>query len=177
MNTKIKHLTTTGLCVALLCVLSLISVPLGEIPYSLGMLGVFIIGGMLPPGYATTACFCYLLLGGIGMPVFSRFTGGVSVLFGPTGGFLFAYPLMAWVVSCFHKFTLKNKLMTRILGMTVALLVGYAIGTIWFMVLTSCSFTAAVTVCVVPFLWFDIVKIAVAIALLQMHPNSFSRIR
>lgn len=168
MNNKSKKIAITGLLVAGLCILSMLSVSFGGIPYSLSLLGVFLIGGFLTPGYAAGACFCYLLLGLVGIPVFSGFTGGLGVLLGPTGGFLLAYPLMASVIAWVGRMKIKNKMFFWVLGMALALLLGYAMGGGWFAVVTGCSFAVAVGTCVLPFFWFDCIKIAVAVLLLSV---------
>lgn len=171
MKKSVKLVTMTGLCVAVLSVLSVISISIGQIPYSLALLGVLLIGGILPPGYAGAACLCYLLLGVIGIPVFSRFTGGVGILFGPTGGFLIAYPLMAMIVAWIWKYTKRKTMTAQIMGMIPALLLGYILGTAWFMVTTQSSLLVSVTTCTLPFFWFDAIKIVVAVALLRRLPS------
>lgn len=171
MKTSTRNISITGLCVGILSVLSLISVSIGEIPYSFSVLGVFLVGGLLSPGYAGATCLCYLLLGAIGIPIFSRFTGGIGILFGPTGGFLIAYPLMAMLVAWVWKYTKKKTAITQLMGMIPALLLGYILGTSWFMLSTQSSFWVSVATCVLPFIWFDAIKIVVAVALLRRLPS------
>lgn len=167
MKTGTQNITMAGLCVGILCILSLVSVSIGEIPYSLSILGVFLIGGLLSPGYAGATCLCYLLLGAIGIPVFSRFTGGIGILFGPTGGFLLAYPFMAMLVAWVWKCTKRKTMTAQIMGMIPALLLGYILGTVWFMLSTQSSFWVSAATCILPFFWFDAIKIVVAVALLR----------
>lgn len=164
----VKTITMTGLCIAILCVLSVISIPIGEVPYSLALLGVFLIGGLLRPANAGLACLCYLLLGVIGVPVFSRMTGGVGVLFGPTGGYLMAYPFMAMLIAFVRKRSHKKGAIPLVLSMILALLLGYAMGTGWFMLVTGWTLWASLVACVLPFFWFDTIKIAVAVMVLKL---------
>lgn len=163
---NVKSITMTGLCIAILCVLSVISIPIGEVPYSLALLGVFLIGGLLRPANAGLACLSYLLLGVIGVPVFSRMTGGVGVLFGPTGGYLMAYPFMAMLIAFVRKRFCKKSVWFLTVGMILALLLGYAMGTGWFMLVTGWTLWASLAACVLPFFWFDAIKIAVAVIVL-----------
>ncbi len=156
----------TGLCTAILCVLSVISISIGQIPYSLALLGVFFIGGFLRPAYAGVACLCYLLLGTMGVPVFSGFSGGISFLFGPTGGYLLAYPFMAMLISIVLKIFRRKNSFTLAIGMVLALLLGYVFGTIWFMTVTGWTLWAALAACVWPFVWFDVIKAVIAIGIL-----------
>ena len=87
-NHRLRLMCRTALLCALLCVLSVITVPIGAVPVTLGLLGVFLCGMLLPPKFAVSAVLGYLLLGTIGLPVFSSMQGGVGILLGLTGGFL-----------------------------------------------------------------------------------------
>ena len=87
-----KELTRIALFAALTALLSQIIIPLpGAVPISLGTLGVMLCGGLLPPRQAFWSMAAFLLLGGVGLPVFASFGGGLGVLFGPTGGFLWGF--------------------------------------------------------------------------------------
>ena len=168
MKKSVKTITMTGICTAILCILSAIAVYIGQIPYTLALIGVFLIGGILSPIYAGMACLCYLLLGAIGLPVFSGFSGGFGTLFGPTGGFLLAYPFMAMLLSWIRT-RLKNRTAGLLIGMILALLIGYAFGTGWFMLTTKSTFFTAATTCIFPFFWLDGIKIAVSLIILKTY--------
>jgi biotin transport system substrate-specific component len=116
----------------------------------------------------------YILLGAFGLPVFAGFKGGIHVLTGMTGGFIMAYPIMAFVTSIFYqlpkkiKLTAFNKNITHVavptLGMIVSLLICYLIGTLWFSYISGSTYAYAFSVCVLPFIAFDILKIILAVA-------------
>ena len=100
MRTKTTMLLTMAALLCALCaVLSQIQIPIPPVPISLSLLAVHLCGALLGRRWGAAAVCCYLALGAAGLPVFAGFAGGVSVLFGPTGGFLFGYILCAWLVG------------------------------------------------------------------------------
>ena len=85
---------------------------------------------------ASVATLVYILLGMIGMPVFSKFQAGLSVLMGPTGGYILGYVPMVVLAGLSIKLAPKNR-MLQFLGMVIATMVLYVFGTIWYMMLSS----------------------------------------
>ena len=158
-----KELTRIALFAALTALLAQIIIPLpGAVPISLGTLGVMLCGSLLPPRWAFTAQLCYLLLGTVGLPVFSGFGGGPGWLLGPTGGYLLAYPLMALVIGLLVWNRSILPLRTAFLS---GLLVCYLLGTGWLMLSTRCGLSHALAVGVLPFLLPDLLKALLAAAL------------
>ena len=98
-----QYLTLSALLCALLCVLSQIQIPLPPVPVSLALLAVHLCGALLGTRWGAAAVGCYVLLGAVGVPVYAGCAGGVSGLFGPTGGFLFGYILCAMIVGLSQK--------------------------------------------------------------------------
>ena len=96
-----RNLTEIAVITALLCVLGPLTIPIGPVPISLAplaiLLGVYILG--MKRG--TIACMMYLLIGAIGLPVFSGFSGGLGKLAGPTGGYLLGYIFLALIAGFF----------------------------------------------------------------------------
>ena len=91
-----RTLTLTAMLTALLCIAGPLTLPIGPIPLSLATAVMMLTAMLLGTGRALLCVGVYLLMGLIGLPVFSGFTGGVGVLAGPTGGFLLGYlPLTA----------------------------------------------------------------------------------
>ncbi len=152
-NKRSRALTATGLAAALLCVLSPIAIPMGDVPLSLGTLVILVSAAVLGPWRSAAAVAVYLVLGCVGLPVFSGFTGGVGRILGPTGGFLVGYIVLAVIAGLG-----KGKIVPMVIG-TLAL---YAIGTLWYTVYADVPPWTALTVCVMPCLPLDGVKIAVA---------------
>ena len=102
MSSRIRALSRTALLCALLCVLSVITLPIGAVPVTLGTLGVFLCGLLLPTKSACTAILGYLLLGALGLPVFSSMQSGIGILAGITGGYLWGYLPAVSVLSALH---------------------------------------------------------------------------
>lgn len=163
LKTKTARLTFTALFVAINAIMSQISlpVPISAVPFSLGIAAALLTGALLPPACAVTAEAVYVALGAVGLPVFSQFRGGFYVIIGPTGGFLLGYILAAFAVS--HMISRLPKLtFARIFAiMVVGVLICYAVGTPWFMLVTRSGFYAALTACVLTFVIPDILKAAV----------------
>ena len=98
---KTKQLTMTAMFTALTILFAQIILPLSftPVPLSLSLLPVYLSGAILPKRYAVYSQLVYLLTGVAGLPIFAGFKGGPGVLFGPTGGFLIAYPIMAFLTA------------------------------------------------------------------------------
>ena len=84
---------------ALIAVASQIAIPLAMVPINLALLAVFMTGFLLEKRWALTSVMVYLLIGAVGLPVFSGLRGGPQHLVGPTGGYLIGYLLSAGIVS------------------------------------------------------------------------------
>jgi biotin transport system substrate-specific component len=160
-----RELVITGMFTAVICVLSQISIQTQPIPFTLGLLAIFLTGALLSPRYALLATLAYLLLGAFGLPVFAGLKSGIQTLAGPTGGYLMAYPVMAFVTALSYKLIRKYRIIALAAGMLISLALCYLIGTLWFTFITDNSFYSALTLCVFPFILVDLVKIALAIAI------------
>jgi Uncharacterized conserved protein len=162
---KTKDLTIIALFSVLLAVCSWISVP-GTVPFTLQTFGVFVTVGLLGGKRGTMAVLVYTLLGAIGIPVFAGFTGGVGILFGNTGGYIMGFvgsALVMWLVE----YLFGSKSLPLAAGMVLGLLVCYAFGTAWFLLIYvnvtgPVSLSAVLGWCVVPFIVPDLLKIALA---------------
>ena len=166
-ETAIYKAAMVAVCAALSAVLSQISLPLPftEVPLSLGMLAVLLVGGLLTPTLSLLTETVYLLLGAVGAPVFAGFRGGVHVLLGTTGGYLVGYVTAAWLISWLTHGHGKCSVVRRVLAMAAGMAACYLFGTVWYCVVTpAITFTDALLLCVVPFLPLDLVKIAAAAA-------------
>ena len=165
---RVKQLTLTAMTAALICIFSPLSIPIGPVPISLATLAVMFAGAFLGPVRGTASAAVYLLLGMAGLPVFAGFRGGIGVIAGPTGGFLIGYlPLVA--ICGLGTLFAAQKLWIRAVSWTALCIAGtavlYAIGTAWFCAVTGSTLTAAIAVCVLPFLPGDALKIAACVIL------------
>ena len=116
------------------------------------MLALFTLGGK----WGTASICVYLLLGGVGLPVFSGFQGGLGALLGVTGGYLWGFAATGLLYWVFEK-------LCKPLGAVLGLLACYALGSIWFCLYSGgASFAAAVASCVMPYVIPDAGKVYLA---------------
>ena len=160
----VPALTAAALMTAVMCVLGPLSVPVGPVPIAMANFAVSLAAWLLGPRLGALSAAAYLLLGAAGLPVFAGYAGGAAALFGPTGGYLLGYLAQAllggWAVE-----RTGGKALWSALGLAAGVAVCYAFGTGWFVVQMGCSLSYALAVCVLPFVHFDLVKVALASAL------------
>ena len=154
-------MTTCALMAALMCALGPLSVPIGPVPVTLTNLVIYLSVWLLGAKGATVSVLLYLLLGAVGLPVFSGFQGGLAKLVGPTGGYLVGFLFVAFLGGLTVEKTKANLPLT-ILGLIGGTALLYLLGTIWFMVQTGSDLGRAMTLCVYPFIPFDLGKILLA---------------
>ena len=157
-----KKIAMIAVMTALMCVSAQIAMPLpfSPVPISLAMLPVFLAGAVL--GFSgVVAVAVYLVMGALGLPVFAGFGAGIAHLAGPTGGYLIGYLIAAAATYLIVKVLGKSYLKCAF-AMTSGLILCYAAGTIYFSLFTGISFSAAVSLCVLPFLAGDALKIILA---------------
>lgn len=146
----------SSLFAALTAVCAWIAIPIPPMAFTMQTFAVFLTLGVLGGKYGTVSILLYLLLGLMGLPVFSGFRGGASALMDATGGFLWGF-LAAGLV-----YWLTERLGT-LPAMIAALLVCYACGCWWFTVYTgNAGWTAAAMTCVAPYLIPDALKLWLA---------------
>jgi biotin transport system substrate-specific component len=163
MQTKTRTLVLCAVMAAVLAILSPITIPVGPVPFTLGFFAVFLTGAMLPPAAAAASLSVYILLGAIGLPVFSGFQAGPQVLAGPTGGYVAGYFIIAIATSFVVRRT--TKFGVRLAAALAAMAACYALGTLWYMLVTQSTFAAGLMVCVIPFAIPDTIKAMLALAL------------
>jgi biotin transport system substrate-specific component len=180
---------SVGLFVALMAVLSQISItlPLTPVPLTLSLFAVYLTASVLGLKLGVFVQIIYLLSGAAGLPVFAGFRGGFAHLAGPTGGYLLAYLFMAVLVGfstdLMHtlKFFMRgsNKpsvaadsmerrarqplalhIAAYALIYTAALAICYLFGSLWLSRFLNISFYESLLIGVVPYIPLDIVKIA-----------------
>jgi len=169
-KTKFKTIDIAyiGLMVAVMAVCSWITVPYFAVPFTLQTFAVFVTIGLLGMERGLAAVLVYIILGLIGVPVFAGFKGGAAVLMGTTGGYIIGFIFSALVTGLILK--KSRKVWVMALAMVLGLIVCYAFGTAWFMVVYAKTKAAvglwtALTWCVIPFIIPDICKIAVAVVI------------
>ena len=146
---KVYSLAVTGVMAALVAVTAPFAIPVGPVPLSLcSWMVCLAVNG---------------LLGGGGMPVFSGFAGGLGKLLGPTGGYILGYLPLAlcagWAAERFP----QNRWI-QLASMTLGTALLYALGTAWYCVQANVALEGALSLCVLPFLPADGLKLAAALA-------------
>jgi len=173
MNSNVRNLTQIAVFTAVLCVFSPLTftLPISPVPIVIVNLFIYIFSVVLGSKKALLGFFVHLLLGAVGLPVFSYWNSGVGHIFGPTGGYLIGY------VFCLLGASLGNELGEKIshnkivktailtLGMVVGTFLCYLVGSIWLAYLNDLDFYAAVVAGVIPFIPGDAVKIVIAVIL------------
>ena len=160
-KTNVREMALIAVMAAVTCVLGPLSVPIGVVPISFTNLAVYLAIYVLGCKRGTVSYIVYLLIGLVGVPVFSGFTGGVGKLFGPTGGYLIGFIFMALICGWFID-RFECKLVPSFAGMVLGTIVCYIFGTVWLAYQAGMSFYAALAAGVLPFIVGDLAKMVVA---------------
>ncbi len=158
---KLRMMMTTALFAAIIAVLAQITIPLPLVPITGQTLAIGLAATILGAKYGTISVLLYLLMGAIGLPVFAQMKGGLGILFGPTGGFLFAFIPTAFIIGYFLEkkgFTIKNAIFANIIGTFLSLI----IGTAWLKFIADLTWTAALFAGFSPFVIVGILKALLA---------------
>ena len=179
MKSTTKDMVFIALFTSIMIVCAFITVPF-YVPITLQTFALFTIIGTLGTKKAFFSVLLYLLLGAVGLPVFSGFRGGIGHLFGVTGGYLLGFLLTTLISGALLKIFSKSGKRTFIshcFSMLAGLLACYAFGSAWYLLLytnstDSVSITSVLSLCVFPFVIPDIFKIilsAYVTKLLKKH--------
>ena len=166
MNKKLSiyQMAGCGIFAAIMCVLAPIAIPVGPIPITLGVFVVMLSGIVLGWKLAGTSILVYVMLGFVGLPVFSGGKGGPGILVGPTGGYIWSFILMALWIGFWSQRIKGNQIWQRIqLGLSAisSLLICYFFGTLQFTLVCDLSWSRSLALCVYPFLIPDLCKAVV----------------
>ncbi len=165
MYHKTYHIVYTGIFAVLLAICSWISIPT-IIPFTLQTFGVFLTLLILGGKQGTVTILIYLLLGAVGIPVFSNFGAGLGYLLGNTGGYAIGFIFIGLIGWLFEKL-FEHKVIPQMIAMLLGLIICYTFGTLWFMNLSMNSgetngLLTILTMCVFPFVIPDILKLCLA---------------
>lgn len=163
---RTKNMILISIFSVLISVCAWISIP-AAVPFTMQTFGIFSATGILGGKRGTIAICIYLLLGAIGLPVFAGGTSGVGILLGSTGGYMVGW-ILAGLVTWILESMLGRKTWTAALSMIASLIGCYALGTAWFMLIYAreagrIGLWTALSMCVIPFIIPDLVKIALAL--------------
>lgn len=164
---KTKYLILTGLFAALTAIGAYIHIPFPTVPITLQMFFALMAGGLLGKKYGFLSQVIYVLIGAIGLPVFAGGTGGVGILFGPTGGYIFGFLAAGYLAGIG-----KQKFLNKSLFMLLGLVVIYILGVSGLMIFAGLEFLPAITTGVTPFIIGDLLKVFLA-AYLSVKLSSY----
>lgn len=167
-SSRTRTIVTSGLLIALLVVSVFFTIPLGPVPFTLQTVVIMLVALLLPPKQAAATCLVYLLMGAVGLPVFSGMTGGFGKFLGPTGGFLVSYPIATSTAS-FIRRSLRRmgapSIVSDVAACACIILIADTLGWLWFMIVTGSDPLSAFLVSDAPFIAVDCLKGVVAIAI------------
>ncbi len=151
-----------------LCAQISFHIPFTVVPVTLQTLAVLLTGAALGSKRGGLTMIAYLVEGAAGLPFFEGGTGGIVHLIGVTGGYLWAFPIAAFVVGLLCERGLDRRFLTSALAMLPGTLIIYAIGVSWLAIVLHISFITALTFGMVPFIPGDLLKLVIAAALLPI---------
>jgi len=158
-KTDVRGLSYTGIFVAFMAIMAQISIPMPlGVPMTMQTFAVALAGILLGARRGFYAAAAYVLLGAVGVPVYSRFMGGLPALLGPTGGFILSFPALAWLSGL----GAEKKGWRLICGIAAGVVVNYACGMLMFALITKSSLSAAFLACAAPFLPAEAIKMSLA---------------
>lgn len=162
---KTTDLVTVALVAAILCILAPVSfyVPFTPIPITMGIFAIAMTGIILGKTKGTICVLIYILLGAVGLPIFSGYIGGIPKIAGPTGGYIWGYLFLTWITGFFVEKS-AGKWYVCFLGGLLGTIVCYAFGTAWLAAQQKLGLTEALWAAVIPFIPFDLIKIVFAVA-------------
>ncbi|MCQ2484265.1 MAG: biotin transporter BioY [Clostridia bacterium] len=171
---RLTDISVISIMTALIAVSAQITVPLPSgVPVTLQTLTVALCGYFLKTGKSLISVIVYILLGLVGIPVFSSFNAGTAALFGKTGGFIIGFIFL--VLACGTASGLKGKTAKILIG-TAGLIICHAFGTMWFAFLTHTDFIASALLVSVPFLFKDFLCIICAYFLSERLNNIYTKL-
>ena len=167
-NFKPIDIAFIAVCAALMAVCAWLEIP-AVVPFTLQTFAIFFALDFLGGKKGTIAITVYILLGAVGVPVFSKFQGGIGALLGTTGGYIIGF-IFSGLIYWLFETVLPKKYFIRVIAMILGLFVCYAFGTAWFMIVYAKTHDAiglqtALVWCVYKFIPFDLAKIALALGL------------
>lgn len=160
-----RQMVLIALITAITCILAPFSIPIPFSPVPISFTNLVLYISIFVLGYkaATVSYIVYLLLGFVGLPVFSGFTGGLGKLAGPTGGYLIGFIFLTLTAGLFvDKCQGKYRYVLYVIGMVLGTAITYTFGTIWLAKQMNLTFAQGLAAGVIPYLPGDTLKIVIA---------------
>ena len=161
----IRRLTRNAIMLAMLCVIGMFSIPLGDnIKVSLQLLMVFIIGLTITTFYDGIIITGLYLLLGLFAPIYAGFNIGVT----PTFGFVISFVVIAPILYFLNKLPIKNQFVRMSIACIISLIICYIIGSLFLALYLHLDIQKALLISVVPYVPFDIAKIVIAVLVVSI---------
>ena len=168
---QIIRISRNAVMLALLCVIGMFSLPLGDnIKVSLQLLMVFIIALTATSFIDAVIVNGLYLVIGLLIPVYAGFTAGIT----PTFGFVVSFVVLVTPVYFINKLPIKNQFFRMALACLVGLIICYAIGATFLAIYLKLNIQKALLIAVVPYIPFDIAKIIIAVLVVSLLPKRVS---
>lgn len=163
-------LVYVALGAVIISVCSWISIP-ATVPFTMQTFAICFVLAAFGGKLGTMAITVYILLGAVGVPVFSNFNSGIGAILGTTGGYIVGFVFMGlayWLIT--HLF--GKKIWVEILALLIGLALCYIFGTAWFMVVytrtkSAVGLAAVLGWCVIPFIIPDLIKLGLSLTLVR----------
>ena len=167
----VQRLTKNAILLALMCVIGMFSLPLGDnIKVSLQLLIVFIIGLTASSFIDSVIVTGLYLLLGLFLPIYAGFNAGIS----PTFGFVISFPIICVPLYFLDKLKIKNQFIRMSIACLVGLIICYTIGTLFLKFYLNIGVEKALLIAVVPYIPFDIAKIVIAELVVSLLPKKYT---
>ena len=160
---KLNEMIKISMMTVFIVICAWITIPF-TVPFTMQTFGIFLSLMLLGGRNGTISIIIYILLGIIGLPVFSGFNSGIGCIMGPTGGYIAGFVLCGliyWMIT-----DRINKTAVQYIALAAGLIVCYIVGTLWFIYIGTevgdTGFVQAFAVCVLPYIPFDILKLFLA---------------
>ena len=161
----IKRITKNAIMLAMLCIIGMFSIPLGDnIKVSLQLLMVFIIGLTVTTFYDGIIITGLYLLLGLFAPIYAGFNAGVT----PTFGFVISFVVIAPLLYFLNKLPIENQFVRMTIACVISLIVCYFIGSLFLALYLHLDIQKALLIAVVPYVPFDIAKIVIAVLVVSI---------
>lgn len=160
-----RNLILSSLFAAIVALMAQLSIPLpfSPVPLTGQTFGVFLTGSILGARWSAISLFVYILLGAVGLPVFHNFQGGLHIVLGPTGGYLWGFILGGYLLGKISQG--KDSYISMVGGMLLCLAAIYTTGVAWLSFVSGLAIPQALLLGVLPFIPLDLIKVAAAAAL------------
>jgi biotin transport system substrate-specific component len=142
------------------------AIHIGPIPITGQTFAVLLTGALLGSRLGAAAVIAYLIEGAVGLPFFAGGGAGIVRFFGPTGGYLVAFPAAAYVTGAFAEHGWDKNYPQAVAAMAIGSVIVFLGGWAWYAILTNTPAVAAFQIAVLPYLPGDVIKIALAAAVL-----------